>query len=109
MFVKKLPTISGTWYINAEYDDYFGVTSLVESVNFLCHDSPFDKLLIVPNGYGGLQEILYENTENSTSEYAMDFGWSDEVYRTIDFGTEPQEVSQEFFDWLTANATEVTE
>lgn len=39
-------------------------------------------------------------------------GWNytdyDEGIKTIDFGTEPQTVSAEFYEWLTANATQPT-
>lgn len=41
------------------------------------------------------------------SNQAYDFtGWQNEAYKTIDFGSSPQEVSQEFYNYLTANATE---
>ena len=31
--------------------------------------------------------------------------WKSEAYRTVDFGTEAQEVPEEFYDWFIANAT----
>ena len=31
--------------------------------------------------------------------------WSDDAYKTINFGSESQTVSQEFYEWFTANAT----
>ena len=34
--------------------------------------------------------------------------WTDEAYRTIDFGAAYQEVSDEFYNWLTANAVQLT-
>lgn len=34
--------------------------------------------------------------------------WYGEDIKTIDFGTEPQTVSAEFYEWLTANATQPT-
>ncbi len=34
-------------------------------------------------------------------------GWKEESFRTIDFGTEPQTVNKEFYDWFTANASPV--
>jgi hypothetical protein len=33
-------------------------------------------------------------------------GWADDAYRTIDFGTESQVVSAEFYNWLTGNAVQ---
>ena len=32
-------------------------------------------------------------------------GWQDEDYKTVDFGTSVQVVSEEFKTWLEANAT----
>ncbi len=32
-------------------------------------------------------------------------GWKEESFRTIDFGTEPQTVNKEFYDWFIANAS----
>lgn len=32
--------------------------------------------------------------------------WTDEIYRTVDFGTTSQTVSDEFYTWLTANAVQ---
>lgn len=37
-------------------------------------------------------------------DLASDAGWTDDTYRQIDFGTTPQIVSKEFYDWFTANA-----
>lgn len=42
-------------------------------------------------------------TDEQASSFATSYG---DGIKTIDFGTEPQTVSAEFYDWLTANATQ---
>lgn len=34
--------------------------------------------------------------------------WASQNYTTVDFGTEPQTVSKDFYNWLTANASPIT-
>lgn len=50
------------------------------------------------DGSNGIQVYFYEEWES----YSV--GWTDELYRTIDFGTTPQTVTKEFYNWLTTNA-----
>lgn len=65
---------------------------------------------------GGYQ---IESTNPDLSGYGVEYPWGVNVYygrwfvedtgesiKTIDFGTEPQTVSAEFYNWLTANATQ---
>lgn len=51
---------------------------------------------------------IYEDTERSVYS-ATDQAWitaDGEEFQTVDFGTEPQTVSEEFYTWLTDNATQ---
>jgi hypothetical protein len=48
---------------------------------------------------------------DSTNVYHRDDGdddniWHSAAYRTVNFGATPQTVSQAFYTWFTANATE---
>lgn len=40
--------------------------------------------------------------------YANPGSWENVSYMTIDFGTEPQNVSKDFYNWLAANASPIT-
>jgi len=44
-----------------------------------------------------------EEIASTTTAYSG--SWSNAAYRTVDFGTEPQGVSDTFYAWFTANAT----
>jgi len=48
----------------------------------------------------------FVSTPTSTHVEVYSGVWLAEAYRTVDFGTEPQEVSREFYTWFTANATQ---
>ena len=51
---------------------------------------------------------IYEDTERSVYS-VTDQAWitaDGEEFQTVDFGTEPQTVSEEFYTWLTENATQ---
>ena len=50
-----------------------------------------------------MNDITYVFVQSNDGEYY----WSYDT-KTIDFGTEPQTVSAEFYEWLTANATQPT-
>ena len=61
------------------------------------HSVGLSMLLPINNSNGGHDTTFYYN------------GWYKEEVKTIDFGTEPQTVSVEFYNWFTANATLVPE
>lgn len=49
---------------------------------------------------------LYANNESVYEDSSKT--WENEAYRTIDFGAAYQEVSDEFYTWLTANAVQLS-
>ena len=51
-------------------------------------------------------EILLAYADGAYGDLFAVSGWADDAYRTIDFGTESQAVSAEFYDWLTGNAVQ---
>ena len=57
--------------------------------------------------YDGLS-FVYTDTMFPTDEPEIEFyaggDWNDDAFRTINFGTEPQEVPEEFYLWLKDNA-----
>lgn len=54
----------------------------------------------------GIMRIEYINPNNFVGVYQSGTGWVRPSYRFIDFGIEPQEVSDEFYNWFIANAVE---
>ena len=91
-----------------------------ETVSFLSGGASFNamyaKTIADTTGFG----LEYSNITASGGEIVSVYadgeygdlfavsGWVDSGYRTVDFGTEPRTVSAEFYNWLTANATQPT-
>lgn len=96
-WLASVPLVSGVWVCD-EYLVGAGV-EFEERINGTLFDSseaPFYAML-----FGGVDDdyevVVYKkNGYVPTIELGESF--------TIDFGTEPQEVSEEFYAWLTANA-----
>ena len=85
--------IDGTWTFNTTLT----YKTLSQTVHFISDGTEYSSIA-VDTVYGGC--ILFDGTE-----WAVDAGaWTDTAYRTINF-THKQEVSEEFYLWLVANAT----
>ena len=70
-----------------------------ENVQFISNGKNYSRITLY-----GFPELYYDND----FVYALDKGWMlGEEYRTLTFDN--QTVSEEFYTWFTANATEVTE
>lgn len=97
-----VPTVSGVWVFNESPTD----SPFKQIVNFISYqDDPYEEYttyISMELDSGG--DILYTINESSTTSAYSIGEWGDDRYRTVDFGTEPQEVSEEFYAWLTANA-----
>ena len=88
-----MATIKGKWFFNETVLVNVGLT---QNVNFTSNGNSFTKMSIDSDNY-----ILQYN-----STYAYEMGdWFPDAYRTVDFGTTEQTVSDTFYTWLTANAT----
>ena len=60
------------------------------------------------------QFMEYRTSDNEYDAFywkgaAGQTGWAEEQYRTIDFGDTEQEITDEFYTWLTTNATQQAE
>lgn len=106
-----MATVSGVWkwvdYFSFEYMD------IDESVNFSSNGKSFTKLLIsmYDSGTPPITEIInirYINDSETIKVYRNN-SWQNEAYQTIDFGTTEQTVSDTFYSFLTANATQQVE
>lgn len=96
-----VPTVSGVWVFNdAPVVDI--ETEINQTIDSVANNKEYIGICI---GGGALVLIFtlgYD--ERPFSIYDSGPGWQVEDCQTIDFGTEPQAVSEEFYAWLTANA-----
>jgi hypothetical protein len=104
-------TISGKWEITNPYNLTIA-TSLTEQVNFTSNTSTYTHMYMVYRGYTWVEyhNIVDGEYENiSTIIYTNSEGLPafNESYAVIDFGTEPQKVSQHFVRCLSMIANPV--
>lgn len=116
----NLFVLSGTWiFNNATYtgtmSDFLYPTEIVleQPISFSSNGNNFTNMRISTSfdflsGDGG--NLYY----NDIKSYHESYGpgptiesrtWTSEEYKTVDFGTNPQLVSQEFYEWFTRKAT----
>lgn len=101
---QSISTVSGKW----KWNDNPVVNNAIDTVHiiFTCNNTSYTSISI-SNTTSGPGNICYGPTNNVV--YGLDLGdtWSNQAYRTLDFGSSPQEVSDEFYDYLRANATQI--
>ena len=92
-------TIKGVWVFN----DTLAVSEAIEqNITFQSNGDSFNTFEIV-TARGG--RVFYNNItayDNGAGGWVVD----DIAYQTVDFGTTEQTVSDTFYTWLTANATQ---
>lgn len=102
--VEQTATISGKWKFK---DDGKGVVkdNFSQAINFTSNGQNFAKLETIFMGAPVESQMLY----GSTIVYGEDYGgtWTNEAYKTVDFGTTAQTVGKIFYTWFTANAVEI--
>ena len=105
--------VSGTWLFNDEITYFMtngagiGATYLE---GFTSNNEIFERIGTAPSGFtnSGYDEIIYSKIpEENTTVYKSTTGWVSDSYRTVTFN-EIWTVDEAFYDWLTANAVEVT-
>ena len=102
-----MATIKGKWLFN---ESPTIETTLSQEVNFTSDGKTYYKIVCKPhNDIDNIPCIRYyrENLINYDDAFDWDT-WTDGK-QTVDFGDTEQEVSDEFYTWLTANATQVQE
>ena len=117
-------TLSGKWVFNAEILRGTSRPKLIQEINFESNGQQFTKIEVfndtwtLPSGNSGNEGFVYYYTSSGSvhvfsssvplgnDKGAADVYWKATAYRTVDFGTTPQSVSEEFYNWFTANATE---
>lgn len=100
--------LSGTWVWNDEPAPKN--PAITQNINFTSNGQSFTsiKATFYHSIIGDVVEIYYNSTLycNGDSGY---WGWdSSENYKTIDFGTQPQTVAEDFYTYFTANATQTS-
>ena len=92
--------VSGVWVFDDSAPENDG-KAIEQSVNFSFESDEgvvtVNKMVI--SGHG---ELSYEPYSTESEIYAHDSNWC--LSQTVDFGTTPQKVSLEFYQWLTAHA-----
>lgn len=109
------PTVSGTWVINAQFN--YPSVEINESVSFYVTYSAsitldYDKIYITDNSDEESMYMEYWKNSTATQVCYYDYDpdeeenkWDNVRYQTITFDS-TQSVSQAFYDWLHANATQ---
>ncbi len=101
-----MATIKGIWVLN---ENPAGEDFGSHNVNFTSNSKTFTSISYGANpDYMDGAALVYAN--DSETVYAYDFeytsAWSNEAYKTVDFGSTEQTVDDTFYTWLTANATQ---
>lgn len=104
-----MATISGKWIFN---ENLTRPTFKFESIHFSVGDVVGFRVNEYDDGWsfyavrsnGSTGHPFYANRD-----YGIYWEWGGEDYRTVDFGTTPQEVSEEFYNWFTENATQLSQ
>jgi len=95
-------TVSGVWVFK-ETLEHPGTQTV--PVSFTSNGQDF-KSIAFSGDYGLLVQYIDLRDLIAPVELEVyDEGWTNEAYRTVDFGSTEQEVSDEFYTWLTSNAS----
>ena len=106
----RIPTVKGVWVFN---DVLTGSNNVVQNINFNTAKGDYTQIKFdISDGY---IQVSYRYVDAGTSSSRKVYtsydntGWFNSSDKQVDFGSTPQEVSQEFYEWLEANATQVVE
>lgn len=98
--ISSGPGLSGVWIFETCVLD--SISAMSQTVNFASNGRNYAKMTMWKSNWWYLKYII--NDDNYTIVYDADRSWLNEAYRTVDFGSTPQTVSQAFYTWFTANA-----
>ena len=100
------PTLSGIyeWNDSISYPDSEVFGMFEEYMDFSSNGATYPLLQV--EWYEMEKYISYYNGSSaSVIAHNSSSGWNEENYKTIDFGSTPQAVSKEFYEWFNANAS----
>lgn len=98
-------TLSGVWTFNGQIFKSDAIKGVKQSINFTNNSVSYIAMEIESGGdrYGYL--TYYSSDTASVDVYDFsDYSWISYSYQSVDFGTTPQTVTDEFYNWFTANA-----
>ncbi len=111
-------TVSGVYVFNDSVNDEYIQNEHTEDINYISNNINFDQMYItwMYEEEGTILRISISYYDNYGDHYDSIYSsvgetikWLNESYKTIDFGTEEQTVSENFYKWLHANATKQEE
>ena len=105
-----MAAVKGVWVFKDGINFYAsgGDEGLCEqTANFTSNGTQYTSFRPFLSGDGGDYDYYqYCNDDGYTPVYYGVSGWAAEAYKTIDFGSVEQTVSDDFYTWLTTNATQ---
>ena len=102
-----MPTVSGIWKWNDVISVIPGKTL---NINFTSDSKSFIQMIVERDVAGNVLFYVEDVTTTYVDAYNLyDNTWTNEAYKTIDFGSSEQEVSQDIYTWFTQNATKQEE
>jgi hypothetical protein len=101
-----MATIKGIWVFNdyLTWEDFGS-----HNVNFTSNSKTFTSISCGTDpDYMDSAALAYANDGETVYVYNFEYTneWSNEAYKTVDFGSTEQTVDDTFYTWLTANATQ---
>lgn len=117
----ELYVVSGVWKFNEKLN-FPHVTKeerewgFSEELNFVTNGKTYDRWFCVSAWWYNDDLTCFKMEYIASSSHSFDCGyesydtpakWNAEGYKTVDFGENPQEVSQGFYEWLVQNAQKV--
>ena len=105
--------INGKWYFNETIPEFENGDSIEYDIAFTSNGKSYMCINCynTPGPVDGVTMYYYVKKAgilDTEGDVTYDLGWADDAYRTIDFGAAYQEVSDEFYTWLTANAVQLS-
>lgn len=109
---QKTYYISGVWQWNSILALPEGMedgTTELTTLKFQTAKQQHSKMIYVQATFQNrILAALYYTSEENNNAYRFLFGWDNPTDRLVDFGTEPQPVSETFYRFLTENAAPAT-
>lgn len=92
-------TLDGAWTFKA--DPVLPSSTLNQSVEFYSNESHYASFMVTSDS---IYYVGGADDSHSMIAYKSSTGWAEAGLQSIDFGDTPQEVSEEFYNWLSDNA-----
>ena len=97
--------VDGIWQFN---DTISYVSDFYESVNFSSGGVRYNSMYYLPSFLGGTS-LSYELGADAEPELVYNNEWYIDSRKIVDFGASGSTVSREFYDFLTSNATRISD